>query len=352
MPRKREVREILAFDADENYRPHKVDACDRAVIRLVFDPAFLVADNTPVRPRRDGLDISADGALKVFKRVADSYVSRLAARILYQYAYLFPHIFLLSFDIALYPAPVSSRIKPESAELSSRPAPFTISAARRILWTSPFGSSGSQSIPDPSAISSAIRSSRTASETAPANAADSSLTCFLVKSHPSFLNCGKSPLFCLTPLLFRDIMTEKKGCKKMKLNPDLVREILLYVEENTHDFKSVSVINMSKALISEGEYTIDELLYHLMQCDLSGLFYGCRFERIPRNDERHYIDYGRAVIECLSPKGHEFIENVREKTNWEKIKSGASKVGSFAVSTLMSLAAQTIQQAISSKLGL
>lgn len=93
----------------------------------------------------------------------------------------------------------------------------------------------------------------------------------------------------------------------MKLNPDCVRDILLFVEEHT-DLKHHVKISESKPCISG--YSSDEIMYHVEQCRLSGFF-----QRTSHNI------IGDIYISYLSPEGHEFLENIRPVPVWQKIKS-------------------------------
>ncbi|MRN27021.1 DUF2513 domain-containing protein, partial [Romboutsia ilealis] len=56
----------------------------------------------------------------------------------------------------------------------------------------------------------------------------------------------------------------------MKLNPDCVRDVLLYVENNTDlkHFASISPLQMPDEL---SKYPADEVMYHIKQAELSAL---------------------------------------------------------------------------------
>lgn len=60
----------------------------------------------------------------------------------------------------------------------------------------------------------------------------------------------------------------------MKLNPDLVRDVLLAVEESTdstHFFEYEKDNAVPKQL---QKYSHNEILYHFQQCNMSGFFVG------------------------------------------------------------------------------
>lgn len=121
----------------------------------------------------------------------------------------------------------------------------------------------------------------------------------------------------------------------MKLNPDCIRDILLTIEEKSNTKKALkftSSCNVDRL----APYTIEEICYHFRQCDLKGFLYNAS----PRGNERGYY------VEDLTPKGHEFLENIREDTNWKKTKEIASKVGSFSLDMLKDIAASVISNLI------
>lgn len=124
----------------------------------------------------------------------------------------------------------------------------------------------------------------------------------------------------------------------MKLNPDLIRDILLTVEDATslHEWfyypKSYSRLDV---------YNEDEALYHLRQCELSGFFI------IPN------MDLGDTfAIKDLSPLGHKFIENIRAEKNWIETKSIAKRVGSFSLNILEDIATKVIIEMVSKQTGI
>lgn len=87
----------------------------------------------------------------------------------------------------------------------------------------------------------------------------------------------------------------------MKLNPDCIRAILLTVED---------ACSMERTIIlpqDRGDYLKpyfdDEILYHVRQCNLSGLLY--KATAVSGAGKANYI------IMDLSPAGHAFLANVR-----------------------------------------
>ena len=102
----------------------------------------------------------------------------------------------------------------------------------------------------------------------------------------------------------------------MKLNPSCIRDILITVEEHS-DFNHQTEYKAEEPFETLSEYSHEEIIYHILQCEKSGLIYGV-----------HYYDGGcHTDIRDLTPSGHEFLANIRNNSVWKKIiqkGSGAS----------------------------
>jgi len=125
----------------------------------------------------------------------------------------------------------------------------------------------------------------------------------------------------------------------MKLNPDCIRDILLAIEETCdagHYFYSKE--DSEKML---GNYTKDEIVYHARQCDMADMFY-----KFKQNSD------GEWEVVDLTPKGHEFLANIREDTIWNNVKTVSSKVGSKSLNAISQIASAVVTEIIKSQLGL
>lgn len=112
----------------------------------------------------------------------------------------------------------------------------------------------------------------------------------------------------------------------MKLNPDCIRDILLTVEENT-GYGNYMRYDEDTEYERLKPYPIDEVLYHVQQCEYSGLVAKVSY----------YMNPG-CLIHDLSPKGHEFLANIRMETNWNKTKEIAKSVGSSSLDSITKIA--------------
>ncbi|MDN5013257.1 DUF2513 domain-containing protein [Streptococcus sp. SN3] len=121
----------------------------------------------------------------------------------------------------------------------------------------------------------------------------------------------------------------------MKLKPDCIRDILLIVEKHATYSNDVEQEIVFQEL--ENKYNHEEILYHVRQCEASGLFL----------QVQHFFG-GFSIID-LSPAGHQFINDIRQDTNWNKIKEIAKNVGSTSLDVLKEISVQVISNLISNQ---
>ena len=126
----------------------------------------------------------------------------------------------------------------------------------------------------------------------------------------------------------------------MKLDPDCIRDILLYVEDHT-DLKNHLKFSQETIHLLFPQYPSDKTLYHIKQCELSGLFQKCT----------HNLD-GDFYISYLSPDGHQFVNNIRSDNTLSNIKEIGKKVGTSSVSVLSQIASSVVTSIIQAQLGL
>lgn len=144
----------------------------------------------------------------------------------------------------------------------------------------------------------------------------------------------------------------------MKLNLDCIRQILLCVEENTGLRKSCFFVDsgLEKGEIIIGndpvpppdyqnkllkEFSNDELIYHINYCVESKLL-----------TASSPLGLYQIFIADLTPKGHSFLENIRDNKVWSGVKSVAAKVGSKSLESVIQIASNVITQLIKAQFGL
>lgn len=124
----------------------------------------------------------------------------------------------------------------------------------------------------------------------------------------------------------------------LKLNNDLIRDLLLCFEEIGYDENFIVESNLDKYPMNSFE--LDEILYHINQMDKSGLI-----------EISLYAD-GITAISDLTPYGHNFLANIRSDTVWNKTKDVLNVVGSKSLDTVVQVSSNVITQIIKSTFGL
>lgn len=131
----------------------------------------------------------------------------------------------------------------------------------------------------------------------------------------------------------------------MRLNMDCVRDILLCVEENTGIRQTCRFIDSGLSSVESflghpndenypdyeiallEKYDNDTLIYHVRYCVEAELL------SVSNSQSRSDI-----IISDLTPDGHELLNNIRNISNWEKIKDVKFKAGSFGLDVLKEIA--------------
>lgn len=121
----------------------------------------------------------------------------------------------------------------------------------------------------------------------------------------------------------------------MKLNLDCVRDILLTIEKHPIPM-NLNFYNFCELLPN---YSKDEILYcckRLYEANYLNLKFISIQNCKPQLDE----------IGDLTFYGHEFLENIKNDTNWNKTKNIALKVGSFSFEVIKEISTSVISDVI------
>lgn len=125
----------------------------------------------------------------------------------------------------------------------------------------------------------------------------------------------------------------------MVRNPDCIRDVLLSLEHlsvngrETFTFESFEAL---RELLHLEAYSVDEIEYHLRQCDMDGMLVGAKFGC-----------HGDFYVRDISPKAHEFLANIRDEQQWGKVKSILSSIRSYSLSAIGATAEGVTSAAIS-----
>lgn len=119
----------------------------------------------------------------------------------------------------------------------------------------------------------------------------------------------------------------------MRINADLVRDILIFAEDNTDMNHWVSGKELSDAV----KYLDGEIIYHVRYLAEAGYI---------KTDRGTEIDDNNYAIIDLTPVGHKFTEEIRPNATWKKVKMTAKSIGSYSLDTLQKIAVQVISATI------
>lgn len=120
----------------------------------------------------------------------------------------------------------------------------------------------------------------------------------------------------------------------MKLQPDCIRAILFNAEEQSTGFTAI-VWDCTGGI---GDFKCEVFKYHLLYCIRAGMFV----------DGKFLGNTNSFVFTDISASAHEFIANIRENSNWKKIKDVSAKIGSNAIDVLQEIAKTIILAKVSS----
>ncbi|MFJ4606554.1 DUF2513 domain-containing protein [Pseudomonas atacamensis] len=114
----------------------------------------------------------------------------------------------------------------------------------------------------------------------------------------------------------------------MPRNPDLIRLLMLELEGLDKSAGSIAMLNYQTDLIIPG-YESDAVYYHIDQILQSGW--------VDTAGGRGLTASGQFSYRALTPKGHDFIDSVRDDAIWALTKKGATAAGGFTLDTLAAL---------------
>ena len=130
----------------------------------------------------------------------------------------------------------------------------------------------------------------------------------------------------------------------MKLNPDCIRDILLFLEENLEikdgSFTAVSLQTLEDSLTAYSKEDIFYSVYNLREIHyIEGRFMGA-------DNLKMYVCH----IENITYAGHQFLDSVRPETVWNQTKSIIKKMGihtlEFIESVAHDVAVESAKQAV------
>ncbi|MBS0977434.1 DUF2513 domain-containing protein [Levilactobacillus brevis] len=121
----------------------------------------------------------------------------------------------------------------------------------------------------------------------------------------------------------------------MKLNHECVRDLLLLLELVPYAGGSEADLQQVIKFSNISDlYDLDTFYYTFIELIDGGFVDGRKYQQMPDAYAFTKITY----------KGHEFLDNIRDDTNWKETKSTiASKMGSASLNIFSSVAAKLIE---------
>lgn len=114
--------------------------------------------------------------------------------------------------------------------------------------------------------------------------------------------------------------------ERMKFEMDLLRDLLIYIEE-----KADRPISELDGVDLEG-WTPEQVAYHVVLAEEDGLIRAI-IDQLPDDDDpdSSHVAYS---IQRLTSRGHELLGNIREARHWKAIRSGVEKAGTFTIGAM------------------
>nr|DAM31900.1 MAG TPA: YjcQ protein [Caudoviricetes sp.]DAZ77213.1 MAG TPA: YjcQ protein [Caudoviricetes sp.] len=139
----------------------------------------------------------------------------------------------------------------------------------------------------------------------------------------------------------------------MKLNPDCIRDIMLFCEKNCYviaddsrkkaAFHTLDIYELHK-LEPFPKYPIAELMYHAVQLSESG-YLVTDFKFFPDGEDNRLQ---MLHIYYVTPKGHEFVGTITESKLWGTTLRIIKGIGSISLSIIETIAQGVTTAAIES----
>lgn len=130
----------------------------------------------------------------------------------------------------------------------------------------------------------------------------------------------------------------------MRLEPDILRELLLHIEEH-----ATEVHSELEEISLEGR-SAKQVTYHVVRAEEAGLVQAT-IDTLPdsTNPSILHVIY---TVHSLTFRGHELLGAIRTPKHWKAIKEGSQKAGIATVAAIFSFAEAYVKAKVSEYLGL
>ncbi|OHR53655.1 DUF2513 domain-containing protein [Staphylococcus sp. HMSC061G12] len=121
----------------------------------------------------------------------------------------------------------------------------------------------------------------------------------------------------------------------MKLNHDCVRLLLLEIESNKRIGEPLTEHNFKDNIVFK-KYGFDTVMYSLLKLNEA------EYLNVQLLWESGSVE--SFLINDVTWKGHEFLDNIRDNNTWKEVKKVANKTSSMSLTLLSKLALQYLTQ--------
>lgn len=126
----------------------------------------------------------------------------------------------------------------------------------------------------------------------------------------------------------------------MKLNPDCLRDALIWLEDNIKiNDKSFSSYHLQDLYNALPQYNNDDIYYCIYNLFQIRYIEG-KFSLLPSGAVKI------CEINNISFSGHQFLNTIRPISIWEATKTGASKIGIMSIHALSTIAMKVAEAVI------
>ena len=125
----------------------------------------------------------------------------------------------------------------------------------------------------------------------------------------------------------------------MKLDHECIRDLLLYLENNLNYGGQININNLKIESYNKETlmYTADKLI---------------EAEYLNAKICWNYTEPHIIMVESISFKGHQFLDNIRDDSVWKDTKNVLSKFKSTSINFVADVSSQIIANLISKQLGI
>ena len=137
----------------------------------------------------------------------------------------------------------------------------------------------------------------------------------------------------------------------MKLNPDCIRDVMIALESETgiecidgkYFFSGLTANSFLGKSSIKGKHSRQDVIYSLLQLAESGYIF------MDYKINLYELEIRRILY--ITPKGHDFLSNIREDSAWKKIKGISGKISSVSISALVQIASSVMDDFIKHQIG-